>query len=145
MSPAKRDPDTLASIMTREVVKVRGDEPLVEVRKLLRRRGFHHVLVVEDDRVLGVVSDRDILRTLSPFLDTIVEQPRDVGTLGIRAREIMSRTIVTARPDTTLSEAVGLLVGHGISCLPIVGDGGALLGIVTTKDILRRIAELTEP
>ncbi len=139
-----KDPITLASVMNPEVVKVHGDEPLIEVRNLLRRRGRHHVLVVEGDRVLGVVSDRDILRTLSPFLDTIVEQPRDVSTLGIRAREVMSRTIVTAAPETTLAEAVGLMVGHGISCLPIVGEEGALLGIVTTRDILRHIAELTD-
>lgn len=140
----KEQPITLASIMTRDVVRVDGDEPLVEVRKLLRRRGFHHVLVVEDGRVLGVVSDRDVLRTLSPFLDTLVEQPRDVNTLGIRAREIMSHSLITARPDTTLAEAAELLVGRQISCLPIVGEEGTLLGIVTTRDILRHIAELTD-
>lgn len=128
---------TLESLMTRDVTRVSAEDPLALIRNLLRQRGFHHVLVVEDGRVLGVISDRDVLRTLSPFLDTVVEQPRDVHTLGIKARQIMSSKLISASLSTTVAEAVELMLDHGISCLPITDADGLLLGIVTSKDILK--------
>jgi acetoin utilization protein AcuB len=133
---------TLEEIMTTEVVQIGGSEPLVAVRNLLQQRGFHHVLVVEDERLLGVISDRDVLRALSPFLDTIVEQPRDVNTLGMQARQVMSSTLITAGPDTTVCEAAKLMNNNNINCLPVTSDTGALLGIVTTQDLLAHMASL---
>lgn len=124
------------SIMTREVVTVPPDAALMDIRRLLHERGFRHLLVTEpDDTLLGVISDRDVLRAISPFLDTYGEEHRDVKTLSRPASEIMRTDPITVVPSTGIEDAAQLLLDNNISSLPVV-DGDALVGIVTTKDLL---------
>ena len=132
---------TIDAIMSRDVVTVGPNESLMTIRQLLHQRGFHHLVVVEDDQLIGVISDRDVLRTISPFLDTLTEEQRDVRTLSRQAREIMHTPAVTARADTSVEDAASMLLDHNISCLPVVDDGGQLEGIITSKDVLRHYIE----
>ncbi|PEN13268.1 CBS domain-containing protein [Longibacter salinarum] len=126
---------TIADIMSRDPECVAPDTSLMEIRQLLHHRGFHHLLVVEDEKLVGVISDRDVLRTISPFLDTRSETPRDVRTLAKQASDLMRDDPVQVTPDMTVQDAASLLLDHSISCLPVVADG-AVVGIVTTKDML---------
>lgn len=123
--------------MSRDPIAVSPDEALLEIRDLLRETGFHHLLVVEDGRLAGVISDRDVLRMISPFLDTSTEEQRDVNTLLRKAREIMTPDPVTVRPETSIEAAALLMLEHDISSLPVVGEGGSVEGVVTSKDLLR--------
>jgi len=132
---------TVDAIMSCEVVTVAPDESLMTIRRLLNERGFHHLLVVDDDQLQGVISDRDMLRTVSPFLDTLSESHRDVRTLSRTADEIMHPPSVTARPDMPVEEAATMLLENKISCLPVLGDDGQLEGILTSKDVLRCFIE----
>jgi acetoin utilization protein AcuB len=127
---------TVDGIMTREVVTVAPDTALSEVRAHLHEGGFRHLLVVEEGALIGVISDRDVLRALSPFLDTYSEEHRDVRTLARPAREIMRAEPVTVAPGTDVEEAASLVLDHKISSLPVV-EGNEIVGIVTTKDLLR--------
>lgn len=129
------------AIMSRDLVTVEPDEALMEIRKLFHQGNFHHLLVVENNELVGVISDRDVLQALSPFLDTLSEEQRDVRTLSRSAREIMRSDPVTAHPDTDIKEAAALLLDHSISCLPVVTEAGQLEGIVTSKDILYHFVE----
>jgi acetoin utilization protein AcuB len=130
---------TIQDIMSRDVVTVSPGTALMEIRKLLHERGFHHLLVVEGDELRGVISDRDVLRALSPFLDTRSETARDVRTLTKNARDMMRDDPITVAPDTSIEDAAQVLLDRSISSLPVV-DGGKLLGIVTTKDLLEHYA-----
>ncbi len=132
---------TVDAIMSRNVVTVTPDTALMEVRGLLHERGFHHLLVVEeDDTLCGVISDRDVLEALSPFLDTYSEEHRDVKTLSRPASDIMRRDPITISLDTPVGEAAQMLLDHNISSLPVVEDE-TLIGIVTTKDLLQHYTE----
>jgi acetoin utilization protein AcuB len=133
---------TVAELMTREVVTVGLDDDLRTLRDKFQRFGFHHLLVVENGRLLGVISDRDVLKALSPFIGTLSEQERDVATLARRAHRIMTARLITIAPEATVREAADLLVQHGISCLPVVAPDGAVAGILTWKDILRWLASV---
>jgi acetoin utilization protein AcuB len=127
---------TIDSIMSRDVVTVPPDAALMEIRSLLQEYGFRHLLVVEaDDTLCGVISNRDVLQALSPFLDTVSEEHRDVKTLSKPASEIMRSDPLTIEPGTPIKEAAQLLLNHSISSLPVVQEN-ALVGIVTTKDLL---------
>lgn len=128
---------TVDSIMSRDVEVVAPDVTLMEIQDVLRKRGFRHLLVVEDGALVGVISDRDVLRAISPFLDTLSEAPRDVKTLMRSAREVMRDEPVSVSPDTSIEEAAGILLEHTISCLPVIGEGEQIQGIVTSKDLLR--------
>lgn len=123
--------------MTRDVISVHPDTPLLEVQNLLKQHGFRHLVVVDDDGALsGVLSNRDVLKALSPFLNTSAETQRDVRTLAQPARELMNKTPHTVTPDTPAQEAASVLLDGAISALPVV-EGDELVGIITTKDLLR--------
>jgi len=130
---------TIEDIMSRDVVCISPDTALMEIRRLLHERGFHHLIVREDNELVGVISDRDMLQAMSPFLDTRSESPRDVRSLERPAAEIMRAPPVTVSPDTPIPEAARSILEHAISCLPVL-NGTDLVGIVTTKDLLRHYA-----
>ena len=126
---------SVESIMTGDVVTVAPDDTLMEIREILHKQGFRHLVVADDEGITGVISDRDVLEALSPFLDTEAEQSRDVHTLVKPAHQFMRPNPVTVAPDTTVREAGQVLLERTISCLPVVKDNN-LVGIVTTKDLL---------
>lgn len=129
------------AIMSRDLVTVTPDTALMEIRRLLHERGFRHLLVVEPDETLcGVISDRDVLAALSPFLDTYSEKHRDVKTLEQPASKIMRADPIRVEAGTDIDEAAHLLLDNNISSLPVVEEA-ALVGIVTTKDLLQHYAD----
>lgn len=132
---------TVDALMTRDLITTTPGTSLSEISTLLREHGVRHLLVVDENNTLcGVISDRDVLRVTSPFLDTYTEEPRDVKTLSLPAGEIMRDDPIVIRPSTAVEEAAQLFLKHSISSLPVV-DEGALVGIVTTKDLLQHYAE----
>lgn len=129
----------ISQVMTSKVVTVEMDDRIAVIKEIFDNVKFHHLMVMEKDELVGVISDRDVLKTLSPFLNTASEQSRDVKTLSKRAHQIMSRTPITATEDMPIENAIELLVEESISCLPVVDETGKLVGVVTWKDILRNV------
>ena len=126
----------LRDIMTRRIVTVELDDRLREVKEIFDRMKFHHVLVVDEGRLLGVVSDRDLLRALSPFIDSIVESPRDAATLDKRVHQIATRKPFALGPDAPVDDAIALMLEQRVSCIPVVDDDARPVGIVTWRDVL---------
>jgi acetoin utilization protein AcuB len=134
-------PVRLGQIMSPQVVTVSMDDGLRVVRQLFEQHRFHHLLVVEGRRLVGVISDRDLLRHVSPFLGhDLAERTQDVATLNKRAHQIMTRAPISAGPDMMLQEAIGLILEHRISCLPVVDEQSHPVGIVTWRDLLKTLA-----
>jgi acetoin utilization protein AcuB len=124
--------------MTSRVVTVDMDDRLSVVKDIFDAMKFHHLLVVDSDGKLGgVVSDRDLLKALSPFVGTAAETARDVATLNRRVHQIMSRKPITLPPDASIAEAVRLILEHRISCIPVVDAHFRPVGILSWRDILR--------
>ena len=124
--------------MTAEVVSVDMDATLREVSMIFQEKNFHHLLVNRDKKLLGVISDRDIIKFLSPFLHSMSEREQDRATLNTKAHQIMSRNLVTVTKTTHVEEAKDLLLKYNISCLPVISEDGLIEGIITWKDLLRR-------
>jgi acetoin utilization protein AcuB len=137
---------TVEKIMSTKVVTIGMDDTVETAKVLFERFHFHHLLVIgEGDRLVGVVSDRDLLKSLSPFISTLIERPQDLRTLKKRIHQIMSYRPITAFRDHTIREAAALMLENGISCLPIVRADRTVEGIVTWKDIFKwLIAQLDE-
>ncbi len=128
----------LHQIMTIQVVTVGMDDEIETVREIFERYPFHHLLVLEEDGTLvGVVSDRDVLKAVSPFISTRFERMADLRTLKKRVHQIMSRKLITASRDNTVSEAAKLMLNNRISCLPVVRTDKTVDGIVTWRDIMK--------
>jgi acetoin utilization protein AcuB len=128
---------TLETIMTRHVVTVHMDDELWKVRELFDRYRFHHVFVVDQCRVVGVISDRDLLRNVSPFIGKASERTMDLASLHRKAHQVMTRALVSAAPDTPIGDAALLMLNNKISCLPVLDGHGACVGIITQRDLLR--------
>ncbi len=128
---------TLENIMTRHVVTVRMDDELHTIRDVFNKYRFHHVLVVDKCRVVGVISDRDLLKNTSPFIGKLAERTMDVQCLHRKAHQIMNRSLVSGAPETPVADAALMMINSRITCLPVINADGACVGIVTTRDLLR--------
>ena len=133
----------LSTIMKTKVVSIGMDVPLRAISNMFQERGLHHALVVEDGELCGVISDRDVLKATSPFLNTPSEQNRDLGTLKKRAHQLMTRNPITITADANLEDAVQLMLQKDVACLPVLSMEGKLVGIVTWKDLLRAYSRQT--
>jgi acetoin utilization protein AcuB len=130
----------VADIMSRDPVTVGMDADLQRVKVLFELYRFHHLLVMSGERLMGVVSDRDLLRATSPFIGRASERPQDVATLHRRVHQIMTRSLVVVPPDMSVEESARLMLGKRVSCLPVVAEEqGGVLGIVTWRDQLRAL------
>jgi acetoin utilization protein AcuB len=125
--------------MTVDPVTVNMDTELLLIKEIFDHVYFHHLLVQDDsdNTFVGVISDRDLLKALSPYIHTAAETLRDKETLTKRAHQIMSRQVDTVTPTTDCNIAVQKMLDADISCLPVVGDNKVILGIVTWKDFLK--------
>lgn len=129
----------VTSIMSREPVTVGMDDDLHRVKDLFELYRFHHLLVLLGEKLVGVISDRDLLRATSPFIGRASERPQDVATLNRRVHQIMTRSLVVVAAETPVQDAARLMLDKRVSCLPVVTDDDRLLGIVTWRDQLRSL------
>jgi len=127
-------------IMTTKIVTVELGDRLSMVKEIFDQSKLHHLLAIEDSRLYGVVSDRDLLKALSPGLGTDSETFKDRAALNKQVHQIMTRKPITLGPDAPLADAVDLLITRNISCIPIVDAEMKPLGIVTWRDVLKALA-----
>jgi acetoin utilization protein AcuB len=127
---------TAGDIMSRRVVTVEMDDRLVLVKELFEHRKFHHLMVVEDEKLVGILSDRDMLKALSPYIGTQSEADRDTATLNKRVHQVMSYSPITAMVDTDIAEIAKVFTTHMFSCVPILNSHGKPIGVVTWRDLL---------
>jgi acetoin utilization protein AcuB len=124
----------LQDIMSTEIKTIGASASVGEARSFMRAQGIHHLLVCDERRVVGVVSDRDLGGRVGA---------RD-GSGGARSvGEVMTSNLATATPSMTVRQAANLLRGRTIGCLPVL-EGGKPVGIVTTTDLLDLIGRGAE-
>ena len=112
------------------------DDTLEKIKSLFTQHKFHHVLVLDEGRLIGVISDRDVLKQISPYVGTMAEDNRDLNTLKKRAHQVMSRKIVSISKSVGVEKAAQLLLTEDISCLPVLSESGGVEGILTRHDLL---------
>jgi acetoin utilization protein AcuB len=131
------------TLMNSNVIKINLDTPIRKVKEIFEEMGFHHLLVVEKNKLLGVISDRDLLKALSPNIDSLSATDKDLATLNKRAHQIMTRKPICLSIDATASDAIKLFDENNISCIPVV-DGEKPVGIVSWRDIFKVIIKRIE-
>jgi acetoin utilization protein AcuB len=119
-------------VMTKDVQTISPMKPADEAWDLMRARGIHHLVVMDESRIVGVVSDRDIGGRLGGPL----RRNRIVS-------ELMSNRVVTAHPDTTVRRAANLMRGRSVGCL-VVARENRPVGVVTVSDLLRLVGRGAE-
>lgn len=117
-------------VMTPAPTCIASSTSVLDVVRMFHAKEFRHLLVTDArQRLLGLVSDRDVLRCFGPS-----RYPDPEVLAGISAADIMSADLLVARPDQSLMAAVTEMLAQGISCLPVVADD-KLVGILTSTDL----------
>jgi acetoin utilization protein AcuB len=124
-------------IMTTKVITIEMDTTLEQIQKIFEKHKFHHLLIVEDGELIGIISDRDVLKEVCPHVNTISEDSHARQTLKKKAHQIMSRKPITVESDTLVDDAASIMFKKNISCLPVVSPSGNIDGILSWKDILK--------
>jgi CBS domain-containing protein len=125
----------VADFMTRELVTVKETDDLALAESILRLGGIRHLPVVRDGKLVGLVTQRDLLRS---------------GASGgpkaraVHARDIMTRTPTTVGPDSSLAHAARVMLKHKYGCLPVCEEDGTLVGIITESDFVRFAADVVQ-
>lgn len=130
---------SVRQIMTEKIVTVEMDDKLMVVKEIFDNLKLHHLLVTENELLFGVLSDRDLLKALSPNLGQLSETSKDKETLHKRVHQIMTRKPITLKPTAPISDAVNLLMTHNLSCIPIVDDQFKPIGIITWRDVMKAL------
>jgi CBS domain-containing protein len=134
---------TVGNLMTSDPVTLHEEDDLARAIEIFSTEPIRHLPVTdgEGNTLVGVVSQRDALRWSGSAIDPsrfTAKQASDKAHERFVA-EVMIRDVVTATPDTPVSEAARLLLQGGFGCLPVVDDDNKLLGIVTETDLLRQL------
>ncbi|MFK8083122.1 MAG: CBS domain-containing protein [Granulosicoccus sp.] len=124
-------------VMTTRIVTIDMDDSLRVAKEIFDNVRFHHLLVVHLDKLEGVLSDRDLLKAMSPYLGSAAETNRDRLTLDRKIHQVMTREPVTLQAAAALDEAVEIFINRRFSCIPIVDERKIPVGIVSWRDVLR--------
>jgi acetoin utilization protein AcuB len=135
--------------MTEHLVTLSPEASVAEALTLCRKRRIRHIPILEEGRLVGIVSDRD-LRDASPALG----DPERARTLQeIRVADVMSREVITVHPQDSIENAAQQMYELKIESLPVVSEGAVadagstvaeeeVLGIVTSSDVMRALVTL---
>jgi len=138
-------------IMTEDVVSIGPDTPVDEIARLMWENNLGTLPVVENQRLIGILTDFDLITRQSkfnapiylPFLDAYFRVPGSGDREQLRrilattARELMSSDVMTINLDTTVQEAATVMYDKRINALPVVDGTGKMVGIVSRADIVR--------
>ena len=134
----------VSDLMSRIVISTPGATPVLEARALMQKERIRHLLVVENGRLQGIVTDRDIrLNMASPATSLSVWELNHL-LARLTVDKVMTRGVIAIDPERDAREAARILVDHKIGALPVL-DGEHLLGIITETDLLRAYVESAEP
>jgi CBS domain-containing protein len=153
--------------MQKEVITLRRVEKIEEAARILREKKISGAPIVdEDNKMIGIVSEGDIMRLLefhSPNLNLILPSPLDLIELPIRMKaeydeisaglkkaslvlvqEIMTKKVITITPEKSISDAAEQMDMHKVKRLPVLDEKGDLIGIITRGDIIGALVKTNE-
>jgi acetoin utilization protein AcuB len=134
-------------VMQTKVFTVTPDTTLPEALRLTGQRGIRHLPVLDDDRLVGIVSDRDLKRAMASTATSLEAHELRYLLDRLRIGEIMTQAVVTVGPMLPIEAAARLMIQDKIGALPVT-DTGQLVGLVTETDVLRlfvRTMGVSEP
>jgi len=123
---------TVATVMSKAVMTVELNTSAKDCAKAMAKRGVSCAVITQGGSAVGIVTERDLVsKVLAESIDA----------KNVLARDIMSTPLITVGPDSTLTNAAELMAQYRVRRLVVVDSSGALVGLVTTGDIARSLAE----
>jgi len=134
----------ISNWMTRNVITVQPETSMMKASKLMRENKIRRLPVVDDSgRLVGIVSDRD-LKEASPSKATSLDMHELYYLLSeIKVKDIMTRSPFVVRDSETVEKAAVVMMNHRVGGLPVVDEGGKLVGIITDADVFKVLVRIT--
>ena len=137
--PARLVRTRVRDVMRRKIVTISASERLSTVEDIMTLGHVRHMPVVQAGRLVGVVSERDLLRASLSNLAGHGDEERRAFLQVVEITHVMSTPPIVIGPEATIEQAALIMAEKKIGCLPVVADE-ALIGMLTETDILRSVA-----
>lgn len=134
---------SITEIMSTNPVTISPSQSLYDVEETLNRHGIRHIPVVEGDHLVGVISRSDLLKISVTDLNEDEDDVESVVYNMYTISQVMTKVPVFIDKNYTVKEAAELLIKQSFHSLPVVEEG-KLVGIVTSKDLIRYLIKLSE-
>jgi CBS domain-containing membrane protein len=122
-------------IMTRTVTTLAPEDDLVKADAIMHKGRVRHLPVVREDKLVGLISHRDLLRAQIEALAAATSS-ETTKLIALPAGERMMTNVITVTPDTSVHNAARAMLENKVGCLPVVEDE-KLVGIVTESDFVK--------
>lgn len=132
----------LRDVMTADPKTVHIGQPLSDVYQVLQGNPFHHVPVVNGDTPVGMIASTDILKLVYDVESNDDRMLRTMLDHQFTLEDAMSTDLVTVREGESVRKVANHLATGAVHSVVVVDDGGDLVGIVTSSDLIRQLAEL---
>lgn len=125
--------------MTRQVITVDPDVRIFDAQELMQANDIRHLPVVEkDDKLVGIVTDRDIRSALPySFFKKSLDETEKEKISELRVKDIMSKKPISISPTYTIQDALLVIQDSRVGALPVVDEQGKVTGIISVRDLLR--------
>ena len=127
-------------LMTAKPITVDPETPMLDARQRMLEERIRHLVVVDESRAVGIVTDRDVRLNLPSPATSLSVWEINYLLVGVTVGGVMTTSVIVVNPDRPIAEAARIMMDHKIGALPVV-ENGHLVGIVTESDFVRALAE----
>jgi predicted transcriptional regulator len=127
--------------MTSPVISVAPHTPISTAHRIMKQNSIRRLPVVENDEVVGIITVGDVREASPSDATTLSIWELNYLWAQLTVEKVMSRKVITVRPDDLLIDAAEWMLEHKISGLPVVDSHGKLVGILTESDIFRMLVK----
>lgn len=124
------------------IITINSSERLVHARYLMLENNIGRIPVMEDGKLVGIISERDVAKALQEFKDNVPDNHQEAQIKNLLVADVMSRNALTAKPATPAEKIVSCIVHKNIGIVPIMDDNEKLVGIITRRSLLLAIPTL---
>lgn len=128
-------------IMMGSPVTLKPEDSLDLASDVISLGRIRHIPVVEEGRLVGLLSERDLLGAAAAQIFGLKQKSKAALLKSVLIKDVMKKKVVTVGPDTPIKDLAHLMAEKKIGCVPVI-SAGALVGLVTTTDILRYVEGL---
>ena len=128
-------------IMMGSPVTLKPEDSLSLASDVISLGRIRHIPVVDEGRLVGILTERDLIGAAASQILGLKQKNKTALLKSVLIKEVMKKRVISAAPDTPIKELAHLMADKKIGCVPIV-SAGALVGLVTTTDLLRYVEGL---
>jgi len=133
--------DPVSTLMTVNPIRLSPSDPLVKVKTVFENNHIHHIPVVDEGKLVGIVSKSDFLFFKRGFNNTsVIKKMEEIRLNNYVVKDIMTKGLAKLNPTDKINLALEIFTKNIFHAIPIV-DGERLVGILTTHDVIKRLSE----